>query len=70
MSKLRAWLGMALVALLLVVVVQNLAMVEVQVLVWTIAMPRALLVVLCLALGALAGRGWFGLRRWKAAAKG
>ncbi|HZD24814.1 MAG TPA: lipopolysaccharide assembly protein LapA domain-containing protein [Alphaproteobacteria bacterium] len=53
--RLRAWLGWALAALAVLFAVQNLATVQVELLLWSLAMPRALLLVLLFAAGFAAG---------------
>jgi len=61
----KVWLAVKVVILALVVilVVQNIEMVQVQLLGWTIAMPMALLVVVIYLLGMISGRGLMGLIR-------
>ena len=49
--------------LIAILVVQNIEMVQVKLLGWTIAMPMALLVVVIYLLGMISGRGLMGLIR-------
>jgi uncharacterized integral membrane protein len=48
-------MGLILVCLLVVLIIQNAAIVEIQVFFWTIAMSRVLLMVILLAIGVLLG---------------
>lgn len=61
----RFWLVLKVIslALLAILVVQNIDMVHVQVLGWTITMPMALLVIVIYLLGMVSGRGLMGLIR-------
>ncbi|GEN22349.1 LapA family protein [Halomonas cupida] len=61
----RFWLVLKVIslALIAILVVQNIDMVHVQVLGWTITMPMALLVVVIYLLGMLSGRGLMGVIR-------
>lgn len=61
----RFWLVLKVISLALVaiLVVQNIDMVHVQVLGWTITMPMALLVIVIYLLGMVSGRGLMGLIR-------
>ena len=61
--NLRPILLVVLVGLVLVFAVQNVANVEVQFLIWSIAMPRAILIAVVFALGVLIGWILHGLRR-------
>ncbi|ALM52326.1 LapA family protein [Halomonas huangheensis] len=61
----RFWLVIKVVclALIVILVVQNIEMVHVQLLGWTITMPMALLVVVIYVLGMVSGRGLMGVVR-------
>lgn len=61
----KFWLAVKVVilALIVVLVVQNIEVVHVQLLGWTIGMPMALLVVIIYLLGMISGRGLMGLIR-------
>ncbi|MBY6029913.1 MULTISPECIES: LapA family protein [Halomonas] len=61
----KVWLVVKVVilALVAIVVVQNIDMVQVNLLGWTLAMPMALLVVVIYLLGMVSGRGLMGLIR-------
>lgn len=61
----RFWLVLKVVclALIVILVVQNIEMVHVQLLGWTITMPMALLVVVIYVLGMVSGRGLMGVVR-------
>ena len=48
-------MGLILVCLLVVLIIQNAAIVEIQVFFWTIAMSRVLLMVILLSVGILVG---------------
>jgi len=59
-------IGLIFVCLIVVFIVQNAAIVEIQVFFWTIAMSRVLLMVILLAIGVLVGwllKTYWGLRR-------
>lgn len=51
----KNWLGLALIALVAVLVLQNTEVVEVRLLFWTLSMSRALLLPLVFAAGLLVG---------------
>jgi uncharacterized integral membrane protein len=59
MHRFRLSIGAVIAGLLLILILQNMAMVEIRVLFWTIAMPRALLLAVTaiggFAVGVLAG---------------
>jgi len=55
--KLRLILATALLALVLIFALQNVAFVEVQFLFWGLALPRSLLIFVALAVGVIFG--WF-----------
>ncbi|WP_136247679.1 lipopolysaccharide assembly protein LapA domain-containing protein [Halomonas borealis] len=61
----RLWLGVKLVllALVLVLIVQNLNLVEVRLLTWSFTLPLALLIAALYLLGMLSGRSLMGLVR-------
>lgn len=54
-ERLRLWLTVAIVALLVIFTFQNLVTVEVTFLFWAIQMPRAILVFVVFVIGALLG---------------
>lgn len=56
-SKIRLIIALALLALVLIFALQNVAPVEVQFLLWGFALPRSLLIFLVLLVGVMAG--WF-----------
>ncbi len=57
-SRLKTTTALALSLLLLVIIAQNTAPVETRVLLWSFAMPRALLLAVTLALGIALGLLW------------
>lgn len=57
MQKLRLVLTIALIVLVLVFVLQNVAIVEVRFLIWSFPMPRSVLIFFMLAVGVTIG--WF-----------
>ncbi len=54
-EQLRLWLTIAIVALFAVFTFQNLVTVEVTFLIWAVQLPRAILVFVVFALGAVLG---------------
>ena len=62
MRKLRSYALLALVILLVVVALQNLVTVEVSFLIWSMRLPRGILVLLCGLVGFGIGVGWSELR--------
>jgi len=56
-------MGLIFVCLIVVFIVQNAAIVEIQVFFWTIAMSRVLLMVILLAIGVLVG--WLLKTYWE-----
>ena len=58
----KAVFALVLVALLLVVAIQNTAVVEVRLLIWTLGMSRALLILISAVLGFATGIAIMGLR--------
>lgn len=62
-EHLRLWLTIAIVALLALFTIQNLVTVEVTFLFWAVQLPRAILVFVVFALGALFGWILNGARR-------
>ncbi|MAY71588.1 lipopolysaccharide assembly protein LapA domain-containing protein [Halomonas litopenaei] len=63
MDKFWLVVKVVILALIAILVVQNIEMVQVKLLGWTIAMPMALLVVVIYLLGMISGRGLMGLIR-------
>lgn len=63
--NLRPILLIVLIGLVLVFAVQNVANVEVQFLIWSFSMPRAILIGVVFALGVLIGWILYGLNRRK-----
>ncbi|MBB3140605.1 lipopolysaccharide assembly protein LapA domain-containing protein [Halomonas organivorans] len=61
----RLWLGVkvALLALVMVLIVQNLNLVEVHLLAWSVSMPLALLIAALYLLGMVSGRSLMTLIR-------
>ncbi|QFT84815.1 hypothetical protein FIU88_07480 [Halomonas sp. THAF12] len=61
----RFWLGVKLVllALVFVLVVQNLNLVQVRLLTWSVSVPLALLIAALYLLGMISGRSLMGLVR-------
>lgn len=57
MRQLRLVLSFVLLALVLIFAVQNVAVVEVQFLFWSLALPRSLLIFVVLSVGVIVG--WF-----------
>lgn len=57
MSRVKLFIGVVLVALVLLFAVQNAATVDIQLLFWSFAFPRSLLLFLVLLVGFVAG--WF-----------
>ena len=52
---LRFWAGMTVLGLVVVFIIQNVTVVEVTFLLWTLKMPRAILLFLVFAVGAVCG---------------
>lgn len=65
MRKIRSYFFLALLALVAIVALQNLASVEVSFLFWSMRMPRSILVLLVALVGFGAGYGWAELRPGK-----
>ena len=63
--RIRPVVSIVLIGLVLVFAVQNVADVEVQFLIWSFALPRAILIVVVFALGMLIGWVLHSLRRRK-----
>jgi len=63
MDKLLLAVKMIITALVIILVVQNLAMVEVRFLTWSLSLPMALLLGVIYLLGMVSGRGVIGLIR-------
>jgi lipopolysaccharide assembly protein A len=63
MDKLLLAVKLIITALVLILVVQNLAMVEVRFLTWSLSLPLALLLVTIYLLGMVSGRSLMGLIR-------
>ena len=57
MQKIRLILSVVLIALVLVFVLQNMTVVEVKFLFWSLSVPRSLLIFVTLLLGVIIG--WF-----------
>ena len=57
MQKFRLGFLLALLALILIFVLQNVATVEVQFLFWSLALPRSLMILIVLGIGVVIG--WF-----------
>ena len=55
MKNFRLWLGIVVASFVILFTLQNIATVEVSFLVWTMAMPRALLLFLLFGAGILVG---------------
>lgn len=57
MRKLRLTIAVTLIALVVIVALQNLTPVPLQLLFWNLTLPRALLIVIVLVIGVVIG--WF-----------
>lgn len=55
MMKIRAYIGLALLLLVVVFIVQNAAVVEIQFFFWNISMSRSLMIFFVLAIGIIIG---------------
>ena len=55
MKNLKTFITIVLISLVVLFAVQNAAVVEIQFLLWSFSMPRALLVTLLLAIGIIIG---------------
>ncbi|MCA1769332.1 MAG: lipopolysaccharide assembly protein LapA domain-containing protein [Halomonas sp.] len=61
MDKLLLAVKLMITALVLILIVQNIAMVEVRFLIWSLSLPLALLLVVIYLLGMVSGKGLIGL---------
>ncbi|MFC2990724.1 MULTISPECIES: lipopolysaccharide assembly protein LapA domain-containing protein [Halomonas] len=63
MDKLLLAVKLIITALVLILIVQNIAMVEVRFLTWSLSLPLALLLIVIYLLGMVSGKGLMGLIR-------
>lgn len=66
MKDVRYWVGMALLGLVVIFTVQNIATVEVGFLIWSVHLPKAIVLFLMFALGSLFGWIFRGSQNRKA----
>lgn len=57
-KNMRYWVSMIVLGLVILFVVQNIAVVEVNFFIWTVTVPRAILLLIIFVAGA--AFGWFG----------
>ena len=55
MESIKSITGLVFIILVVIFAIQNIALVEIQVLLWNISIPRALLVVILMAIGFIIG---------------
>jgi uncharacterized integral membrane protein len=53
--NIRAYIGLALLLLVVIFIVQNAAVIDIQLLFWKITMPRSLMIFFVLAIGVVIG---------------
>lgn len=68
--RIRLIVGLVLIAAALLFIFQNVGMIEIRFLVWSISMSRSLLLFVVLGAGVLIGWLWHGVSVWRSRRRG